>query len=130
MYVCVRDTRGQFSICFYDFPIRFKNCSFCVALNTLQFSSLFFFLITIHFTTVIPDIQSFHIDMNYIIDSIMWSKYEMLVLNIYFAFNLLQIGMKRTTLRPRHMHFRKVMPDLFYHWSYSIYVQLLYHSLA
>jgi hypothetical protein len=98
--------------------------------NTLQFSSLFFFLITIHFTTVIPDIQSFHIDMNYIIDSIMWSKYEMLVLNIYFALNLLQIGMKRTTLRPRHMHFRMVMPDLFYHWSYSIYVQLLYHSLA
>ena len=66
-----------------------------------------FFLITIHFTQVIPDNQSFHIDMNYIIDSIMWSKYEMLVLNIYFAFNLLQIGMKRTTLRPRHMHFRR-----------------------
>jgi hypothetical protein len=57
-----------------------------------------FFLITIHFTQVIPDNQSFHIDMNYIIDSIMWSKYEMLVLNIYFAFIRLQIGMKRTTL--------------------------------
>lgn len=96
------------------------------------FSTLFigFFFITIHFTTVIPDIQSFHIDVNYIIDSIMWSKYEMLVLNIYFAFIRLQIGMKRTTLRPHHMHFRKVMLDLFYHWSCSIYVQLLYHSLA